>query len=1494
MAALAIVNIQQTEADGEINVYYSVGQNTTDHKTGSPTLTISSGVGTFSVAQTATNMGVGDKVTFNTSSVCYISSKTSTTVWNLITATGAACGDVTGATVNSIAHAFASLSAAVGGVTPGAAEPSFLNTSDLTSGNYILNIPVYYDSGADTTAVSINGWTTGANNFIKIYTPYNTSSEVNQTQRHSGKWTENAYSLSVTVNYVETFAINIREYYVRIEGLQVGFSDTGGYSHTGAIGYPVTPNSHAQDVRISNNILRRGSGTNAGYGIYINEYTSEAKIWNNIIYNFTTAGIAINSKNSSYQSYIYNNTIFNNPIGIRLQDVNSRATAKNNLLHLNTLAATGTFNAGTDYNSTNLSSMGYTVTGGGNTHDRLSQTFSFIDESNKDFHLVPSDVGALDYGANLSADSLIAFENDIDGENRVAPWDIGADEYVAAADITPPTVTAFTIPETSASLTVSISSFTATDNTAVTGYLVNESSSAPLSGDVGWVSSAPADYIFSTQGSKILYAWAKDAAGNVSGSVNDSVVITLPDTTSPTIPSSLTATAVSSSQINLSWSASTDSGGSGLVGYVIYRCTTASCVAISQIDVSTTTSYTDLGLLSGTVYGYRLRAYDKVLNYSNYSSTSEATTQAAGTIYVDLTGNDSTCVRNNNSLPCLTFNMAYTIAQGGDSVEVNGGTYGPQTIPSISKGTSVIIFRPALDSEVILDGLSIHSSYLEFQDMRSESYAITPTTYAGVPSDVHHVTLRNTTGKSIFIKGEDILVKGGDYGGFDACLADNSEDIVRIWQQNGIASSRVTFDGVDIHDVTDHNNECADGELGTVGRHVDGMQIFGGHFITVKNSRFYNNATSNILAQPYIDTLNDLIIENNFFQNIMNPGTALLLGDSGHTIGGVNIVRHNTILGYFSSAITGGSVQVYGNVIGTGTCQSNVTYSHNIFHPSSAVCGSSASAGTPSYVGPTPAPQYLNTMPDYHLSSSDTVAVDRGNINEYPVTDIDGQIRYFGNAPDIGADEYVSDLTSPVISAFAIPSTASSLVIEITTFTATDNIQITGYKITESSASPLASDAGWLEDSPSTYTLDSVGTKTLYAWAKDAVGNVSTSLNDSVTITLPTYSIGGTISGLSGTLVLQNNGGDNESISANGSFTFDTELDDEDTYAVTVLTQPSGQTCVVSDGSGTVSSANVTNVSVTCVSGDTTPPGRSEGFPSGSQSSGTTEVTISLTTDEDATCKYGATASTAYGSIASTFTTTSGTAHSQNITGLTNGSSYNYYIRCIDVATNANTNDYTISFSVAELPNSSGFIVLPPNTISNPNNTGLAFTNIKLVFEGPTYYVIKDNKRYGVTNPGILFSYGLEFSDGIPGTPSDNQIPYTENLKPGDGALVKKPNDSTIYLIFDNSKHGFTSEEVFNALGYSFSNVLEVTANELDALPIGTVVADPNMTHPSGTFINQDGTIFRISQGMKFGIPNMDVYNSFNSDNSFAHVVLANAQDRLLPLGSVLNFRLTK
>ncbi len=101
------------------------------------------------------------------------------------------------------------------------------------------------------------------------------------------------------------------------------------------------------------------------------------------------------------------------------------------------------------------------------------------------------------------------------------------------------------------------------------------------------------------------------------------------------------------------------------------------------------------------------------------------------------------------------------------------------------------------------------------------------------------------------------------------------------------------------------------------------------------------------------------------------------------------------------------------------------------------------------------------------------------------------------------------------------------------------------------------------------------------------------------------YSVGGTISGLNGTVVLRNNGDNDLSRSANGSFTFGTSLASGSSYAVTVLTQPSGQTCAVANGSGTVGSANVGNVAVTCTNNPADPALSNANLASLTLSSGT-------------------------------------------------------------------------------------------------------------------------------------------------------------------------------------------------------------------------------------------------------------------------------------------------
>jgi 6-phosphogluconolactonase (cycloisomerase 2 family) len=105
--------------------------------------------------------------------------------------------------------------------------------------------------------------------------------------------------------------------------------------------------------------------------------------------------------------------------------------------------------------------------------------------------------------------------------------------------------------------------------------------------------------------------------------------------------------------------------------------------------------------------------------------------------------------------------------------------------------------------------------------------------------------------------------------------------------------------------------------------------------------------------------------------------------------------------------------------------------------------------------------------------------------------------------------------------------------------------------------------------------------------------------NVAITCTTNTYAVGGSAGGVIGSgLTLQDNGGNDLAVAANGSFVFSTPVASGSAYVVTIKTQPTSplQTCVISSEAGTVSAANIANVAVTC----TIKPGRFAYVPGGS------------------------------------------------------------------------------------------------------------------------------------------------------------------------------------------------------------------------------------------------------------------------------------------------------
>lgn len=126
---------------------------------------------------------------------------------------------------------------------------------------------------------------------------------------------------------------------------------------------------------------------------------------------------------------------------------------------------------------------------------------------------------------------------------------------------------------------------------------------------------------------------------------------------------------------------------------------------------------------------------------------------------------------------------------------------------------------------------------------------------------------------------------------------------------------------------------------------------------------------------------------------------------------------------------------------------------------------------------------------------------------------------------------------------------------------------------------------------------------------------------------------------------------------------------------------------VTSDGSsaidvGTAMIALVQPVTLT-VEQAPQPPTRVNGLPSGTVAAGNGSIELSLETSEEATCRYATTTGVLYASMTNTFSSANaGKLFFTTVTGHTNNTTYNYYVRCIDTEGTANTDDYAITFTL--------------------------------------------------------------------------------------------------------------------------------------------------------------------------------------------------------------------
>lgn len=129
----------------------------------------------------------------------------------------------------------------------------------------------------------------------------------------------------------------------------------------------------------------------------------------------------------------------------------------------------------------------------------------------------------------LSNGTAYKFKFEAVGElGNASPLSTEVSATPGGGDVTAPVVTVFTVPATSTSLTVAITTLTATDAVGVVGWIITESATPPAHNAAGWnavssttsFTSAALTYVCAENGRKTLYAYAKDAANNVSSGVS--------------------------------------------------------------------------------------------------------------------------------------------------------------------------------------------------------------------------------------------------------------------------------------------------------------------------------------------------------------------------------------------------------------------------------------------------------------------------------------------------------------------------------------------------------------------------------------------------------------------------------------------------------------------------------------------------------------------------------------------------------------------------------------------------------------------------------------------------------------------------------------------------------------------------------------------------------------------------------------------------------------
>ncbi len=193
---------------------------------------------------------------------------------------------------------------------------------------------------------------------------------------------------------------------------------------------------------------------------------------------------------------------------------------------------------------------------------------------------------------------------------------------------------------------------------------------------------------------------------------------------------------------------------------------------------------------------------------------------------------------------------------------------------------------------------------------------------------------------------------------------------------------------------------------------------------------------------------------------------------------------------------------------------------------------------------------------------------------------------------------------------------------------------------------------------------------------------------------------------------------------------------------------------------------------------------------------------------------------------------------------------------------------------------------------SNNNQVGqvLGESVIKngvLVLNNGTVYFVLNNQKRPFASAEEFFSYGFKFSDVLTNVDISN-METGPVMRAMDGTLVLDTTDNrTVYMIgAGGTKRGFTLPEVFEGLGYNFSQIKKI---DVSSYQVGPIINSGIEQHPDGALTLNNNVVSWVNSGQLHVFPSTDVLNSYGFTSDL--IVKANTPDTNLSVGNIVQSR---